>query len=405
MHKRITAIGLAAALAACGSKGDKKEEPKQEKQEKTEPEVTEKKVEEPPAKKVGLLADGNDPALVAELQKVIADCGATADKQWSETSGFSWECPGYKAHVEKQVEDWKPLTATILNVLEDPDPRARYLGWKALSRAAWSINLREDKAIAEKVVARAAAETAPQIDGEVGVLISSGIDLEKTGLMPQVEAIVADPKAAPDLRRGIIAYVLGGHPKNEAAYKIVTTALAAETDPKKVEELLGSLSAAQIHTDEVCATWKKHFEGSDETLKHEAAARLTRGHTGWWFADTESSWSSSTSPFIETPNPCAAEIDTVFAYVEQKLADNALTDYDLLDAAKGPGYDDTASPEHKARSIAIAKRIVETPNHSMRYGALDFVISKAPDGKDYARQFENDADQSVKDLAVRANQS
>jgi len=396
MRTRITtAIGLAAALAACSKDSDKKEPAKEEPAVKQEP--TAKKVETPPPPKKGLAADGNDATTVETVKKVIADCAA----QWDDKKGYSWECEPYKAWME-QKPDWIKISATMLNLIEDPDVHVRNLAWKTLSRDAWNANFRAEKERATRIIAAAETETSPAIDGELGVMIAQ-IELEKLGLLDRVKTLVEKDTTPADFRRGFVTMVFSGSPKSEIGYQMLRAEIARTSDAAQKKELLSALSAAGVHADEVCATWHELWSGEDPALKIEAAARITRGHSGWSFSDPDTGWFTSTSGYGEGPNPCVADVDAVLAHVETLASAGQITDYYLVDALSGPVWDDNASPEHKARALDIAKKVVENTANQNRYGALNLIIQKAPDGKEYARKFEADADQGVKDLALSAN--
>jgi len=370
----ITALALTAALAGCKSESKKPSEP-------AKPEA----VAPAGPKKLGLADPNNDPQIVAAVKKTVDGCGGG----FTDKKGFEWDCAAYKEWNNQNIS-WGRHDSTLVNLVEDADKKVRTLGIRALSR--WGNAFREDKALAERVVAALEVETVEANDGVLAAVVA-GIKLDKLGLMPRIEKLVA--AGNDDVRHGLVFNIFTGSPGSEAGYQMVVAQLKKTQNKQEIENLISALSGAGIHGDEICTTWSSYLTHADVGLASEAAARITRGRTGWGSYDSDSSWSTSNSAGIQGPNPCASLVDGVLSSIDAKAAAGELTRSELIDALRGVLNDKSADPKQQELALAIARKTVENTKNTVRSSALWLIADKAPDAKTYSAKFANDSDKNI----------
>jgi len=372
-----TAIALTAVLTGCKSESKSGSTPARTEAAPIQPEAPQKP---------GLADPANDPVIVAAVKKTIDGCGAG----FTNKKGFEWDCQAYKDWNSLSVS-WGKHDATLVNLLEDADVKVQTLGVRALSR--WGNTFREDKALAERVVAALEGKNIEANDGVLAAVTAS-IKLDQLGLMPRIEKVIET--AGDDVRHGLVYNIFTGSPGSEAGYQLVVKQLGKTQNKEEIENLISALSGAGIHGDEVCTTWSSFLANQEAGLAAEAAARITHGKSSWGSYDSDSSWSTSNSARLEGPNPCASLVEGVLTSIEAKATAGELTRSELIDALRGVLNDKAADPKQQERALAIARIAVENSKNKVRSSALWLIADKAPDAKTFAARFKDDSDSNVK---------
>lgn len=314
----------------------------------------------------GLAASGNDPALLALAKKVL-ECG------WTQENGVEYDCAAREAWEGSEILEKGAPDATLVNFLEDSRWEVRWLGATSLSHA--SVGYREDKSLAERVLAAAETEKVDSVLRHLARAVGA-IRLGKVGLAERAKAFGRSPTA----KAVRVAFLSQVQFANSELFYPYTVDLA-KTDPdNEIRDAAMSsfwTGTPSDKTAEVCQLWLDLSHDKNEDLA---------AHAGYF---------ASYFPFDEG---CKAQWDTLLGDVEKRAkAGTAKSTY--WATALSNLYDQkAASPAQKKKAIATAKSMAENKANdgSARSRALDVVAEKDAGGKAFVKKFAKDSDPMVK---------
>ncbi|HUS30504.1 MAG TPA: hypothetical protein VMZ53_18470 [Kofleriaceae bacterium] len=379
-------VWLAPCLAAVvlGGCGKKKENDKPA--EKVVAKEGDKKPAEPP-KKVGLEDPTSDPKIVAAAKQVIADCGKTMEEKSGEKTKMLDACDKFGATFGDQK--FEKAEVTMVNFLEDPDVRVRFMGLVGLHRFAYAY--KEDKALVGRVLDALKKEKAPSPIDHLWVQRVSRLPADDADVDAKLKAIGMDAAASNDVKVSIMSWWPGA-----AGYELVK-ANAASTDAAMVKAVAqGYGQQFANHADEACAYWAAHLETPDADTNDVTLGHLTGGYLSISTKDTESTDSISgdtEGPSSRNEKRCTAEQQgKALDVIEKKFA--AGDSGDVMPRSLGfLANDKLTSKEIKERAVKDLKAMVEKKGYFPGREALR-QLNEAGDPAmvKYAQKFSKDAD-------------
>jgi hypothetical protein len=324
-----------------------------------------------PAQQTWLDAPDNDPD-VLKLGRAALACP-------KHEYGFPGDCAPLRAWEaeEKLFRDGK-ADPTLVNMLEDPDPRARLIAVRHLEN--WGKVFRTSPALAGRVVAAAERErfAGSDLAARLGTVVAM-IDVEGTGLLERVATLAR--KHPLYLVRSYLVKSLPEHNSTSTAVRRIVE--GAINDPEWEVRLssAGAYHAVEAGTSESCAFWSTNLTHRDRQVVGYCALGLSQDR-------------------------CARYHDRLLGTLERSDALTApfsLMAYALRSFCKGSA----ATGVQRSKATALARRIVETgadfagcsPDR-MREQALDAVVVCDPSSaKDYVGRFRNDSNPDLQQHA------
>jgi hypothetical protein len=261
----------AVALSGCGKKAEDKPAEK----------VVAKEGDKPaePPKKVGLEDPTSDPKIVAAAKQVLTDCGKTMEEKSGEKTKMLDACDKFGEHFGNQK--FEKAEVTMVNFLEDPDVRVRYMGLVGLHRFAYSY--KDDKALVGRVLDALKKEKAPSPIDHLWVQRVSRLPADNADVDGKLKAIGTDAATSQDIKASIMSWWPG-----PAGYELVK-ANAASTDPAMVKLVAqGYGQQFTAHAEEACAYWAAHMETPDQETNEISMGHLTGGSLSVSTKDSES---------------------------------------------------------------------------------------------------------------------
>ncbi len=355
----VCSITLALGLAACV---DKKK-----------PAGDDKPAAAAPAKETkGLAAATNDPAVIAEVKKVLG-C------EWKHF-GFSTRCEAFKAFRKSDLVKLGRADTTMVNLIEDADAKLRWLAARTLKQSGKTYE--SDAKLAERVVAAAEKEQDKLVAVKLARAIAE-IDLEGTKLVDKVSTLAKDHEVE-GFRAALVRSVLF---RNRAVVKLYELIKGMAKTEKSDDVRSSAVEAFWIGTPsgkhaEVCTLWREVAETDKVDKVADAAMRLAG----------------------QAPNArCKGEFDALLAIAEKKAKGGTVKSSDVAFAVKYIFRHKDTPAAQKKKSIAIAKILLANDaNKGMARGAaMRFVGKEDPKGKKLAKKYLADKDFFVKNAAKR----
>lgn len=368
MSKRTLALAL-TALAAVGCS-------------KKESGTKETFVTAATASNKGLGDPKNKPEAVAAVRKVLDACAA----KWDAKDGFDGCSDPMRDFRDEKLED---ADATFLSLLDDDDPKVRWMGVTGLSSKGYEY--RRDKALAARLLDHLEKEKAPSIlDAELAYLASE--TYESSGTWDRLRALGLSPSASLDTKAVLAGWWRGG----DRAWPIVA-ALAASPDKKQVHAAAqGFALHFEKHANEACAFWLAHFDDDDKDVRRASVGHLTGGWSGNTTHDSEGTWyvtGGGGGPSKGGDAACSQkDIDAALAIIERRAAANTIDDSNYVYGLEAIAVHKKATAREKKSAVSLLRKIVETKGAAQRSFALRKLVDVDPKEKSYAAKFAKDPD-------------
>jgi hypothetical protein len=324
----------------------------------------------------GLNAPGNDPKIV-ELAKKALTC-KWEGKDDVVFAAFDNACPEYKAwRDEKAAFADKKGEATLVNFIEDPDEKVRYLGEKRLGD---DLGLLKDQKLAARVLTVAEKNKLPR-DYLLGVIIGN-IVLEDPTLFPRIKKLYAANKDI-NFRPAVVTDLLPSNPDNQEVFDWTHEIMKDTADKRNAGTAATAMWKMKTDKPARCDAFMEHVEGTEEELVSHGASFIT-------------------SPSLN----CEAHFDKVLAvmdkHVKAKKANG--TDTNVLRNICAPKS--KAKPAQQATALALAKTLADdkTLDGLVRAGGIDAAFAcDEKGGKAYANKFAGEKNEDIKSAVWRAN--
>jgi hypothetical protein len=291
----------------------------------------------------GLNAPGLEPDTVVLARQVMA-C------KWS-PMGYPLRCKARKAWDSSTFINREP---TLLTMLEDSRVQVRWLA--ALALRKYKGTHLTDKALAGKLVAAAERERANVVAPQLAAAVAR-IELDKTGLRPKVEAIIA--KHPLTRMSGMLArFALANNPD---LYDFV--AKVAKTDPRKPVRRAAVAAFSNGTPDgrmaDSCKLWAEIARDPDPELSGDAINYL-----------------------LQAPKAaCVANYDGALAALATKAEAG-----NIKSASVGKGIESLlgqaeVTPAQKKRALKLAVRVLANASNSpvVRTRMVELISRKHPD--------------------------
>jgi hypothetical protein len=288
-------------------------------------------------------------------------------------------------------------------MLEDPDPKARYLGVTGLNR--WGGEYRRDKALAERVVSALEKETAKPFDAEFAYVVGH-IDPKESGLGDRVKALALKDTTTNDIKAVLTTWWAGDTSRdNTFAYDLVKTYSTSSVPRLKRAAIEGMATFFDNHTDEACKLWADNIANPDAGTAQQSIGMLTGGWTGAWTGDEDGSWyvtGGGGGPSLYNDKRCP-QVDQAIDIVMSKAKAGTIDETKYL-YSMGFIVSDVkhATPAQRKKAADALKATVENKGigHYYRGFALRQLCEKDPSQKGYAAKLSGDKD--LKDDAKSA---
>jgi WD40 repeat protein len=312
------------------------------------------------------------PPLPAELEGVVTRCK-------SNEYFHVFACPELETWQKSALARGPDSDERLLGLLSDPRPLVRYLVVEAIQAnscvAAQPCRFAKDRKLSERMLAALEAERHERIALELSRCVV-GIDAKATGLTERIERIVengTEPNS-----KAILSDWLRTNP--EVFENVVR--FTSSPKPHLRRSALFGLGPALYgpHRAEACALAADRFgEGKEyDSLSH----LIVVGFGGKY---------------------CPDEWDRYLTKVE-KLEKGGLRELpawlsDVGEIERRP----EATPQRKARVLALAVRISESPAHDARVRAwmIGYAAQRLPDAQSFLQRLARDDESSVRSEAER----
>jgi hypothetical protein len=332
----------------------------------------------------GLKNPHNKPEVVAAIQKVIDACGV----KWNDKDGFDGCSDPMKDFRDANGKFDKPQV-TYLDILEDEDPRVRWMAVAGLGGTSFEIY--SSKELASRVVDAVEKEKPGSIlDAHLAYL--AGSTYESAGQWDRLHTIALAPTTSMDVKSVLAGWWHG----NEKAFDVVKTFGASPDKKLQLAAAQGFALHFEKHQTDACNFWSAHFDDADGDVRKSSVGHLTGGWSGNTTSDTEGSWyvtGGGGGPSRSNDLACSpAQIDAALASIEKRIASNTLDDNNYVYGLESIAIHKKTNAAEKARAVADLKKIVETKGATQRTFALRKLVDIDAKNKTFAAKFATDPD-------------
>jgi hypothetical protein len=230
-----------------------------------------------PAEKKGLEAAGNDPEVVA-LAKAALECPPDRGDP------FDNDCAAYKVFRASQLPG--KAHATLLNFIEDADERVRFLGALSLPDG-FAMSPRPahvvERGPALRVVRALEAERNERLAHLLGALVGH-IDVEKTGLLEQIAALVSTHPHR-YVAREVLGPLLMVNSGSRSTFDYMMT-MTRHAEPGVRDAAVRAFWTGGLSwKPETCKIWEERLADPDPGIAGQSAQSL-----GWYSGHCAESW-------------------------------------------------------------------------------------------------------------------
>lgn len=327
----------------------------------------------PKEEKKGLEAAGNDPAVVAEVKKIL-EC------EWKRFGFSSSKCEAFKAFNKSDMIKRGRADATMVNLLEDDDSKVRWLAARTLKMHGKTYE--GDPKLAARVLTAAEQEKDEQVAVKMMGAVAD-MDLVGTKLADRAIAL-AKSHPVEEARAELVHSVLFKNRDSNELYEFVK-ATAKEAKEDKIRRAAVRafwVGTPRDKTEEVCKLWLDVAQNDASDDVAGVAMRLA----------------------AQNPNArCEAQYDGLLELAESKAKEGKVKTSDVAFALRYIHGQKKASDAHKKRALSIAKILLENEaNKDMaRADALRLLGKEHPKGKAMAKKYKDAKSFFVKNAAKR----
>jgi hypothetical protein len=327
-----------------------------------------------PAEVKGLHASSSDPAVVALVEEVLT-C------EWSDDWGPASSCEAYRAW--QRSDELKAADATLVNMLEDPDDKLRYLASEAIGPKSWATAFRDDAALVGRILAAAKVETHERVASWLGDALAevSYADIGDAELTDAAMGLLKTHDIS-QLRASLASGLLEKAPAHPGLYELyVGLARNVEEADVRFSTHLGLRGAMTLDDDKktaVCEVWTEGIGSTDENVASLAGELMAR------FEACSEKWD--------------ALLEGIAERAEQGRLAKSANSWRDAKALKDLHAQDQATDDQKKRAVAVAKTLVENTqiNVRARTDALRFVGDADPNGARFAARFLEDENSTIR---------
>jgi hypothetical protein len=321
----------------------------------------------------GFADPSNDPAVVAAAKPIIDTCG------WDAKKGFDG-CDKLQAWWDKRFEK---VDATLMNFIEDPDPKVRWLGLGGLGSWGWSY--RSDKTLGTRLLAALQKEPADSIfDAQMTYLM---INVSDTDLLKSLHDYAMKPTTAFDVKA-----MLSSWWSNDMAYDIIKSLSTGDKNSQK-EAAQGFATSYDKHRDEACKYWMDRFEDDAKEVRSVAVGHLTGGWSGNTTHDTQGDWYVSGGgggPSSLGEKACDdKQVEQALAKIEVRVKANTVDDSNYVYGLKNL-VKHGKTPAIKKQAEAELVQIIATKGAQERSFALSQLVDADDKQIALAKKYEKD---------------
>ena len=321
----------------------------------------------PPAEKKGLEAPGNDADLV-QLAKGALTCPRDRDDL------IDYQCAGYKAF--RDSPKLKTGDATLLNFIEDPDERVRWLGARGLPDG-FAMNPRPAYVEQPEAAARLVRAFAKEESLEAAKMIGSKvgrINVEKTGQLAAIAEVIKARKH-PRAVREILSNLLFTNSQSRPAFDLMLALTGDPDDGIRYDATSAFWVGGGLSRPETCKMWEAHLADKDPAIAGSSAQ-----HIGWYHEE------------------CAPSYGAMLEAIDGRIATKTLGDKSsfAIGLDRMCEQEWTKAPEKKKATTLAKKLAADKELHVfVRMEGLSAVSACDKGGKAYVAKFTHDKEEWV----------
>ena len=318
----------------------------------------------------GLGDSANDAELVASARAVL-EC----EEKWN----WQRSCEAYKTWKTNSKLKSGAADATLINLLSDENPRARWLG--AVTLRMESTTWRSDAASVRALIEAAGAESDKKVSQELGRAIAKA-NAKKSGSLKSIITLIKSHPGE-DLQVELASGFLVNNTSLEAHAAIIEVARTHERVRVRraaVDSLWGGTTKQT--REATCEMWLVASGDADRQLAAKSSKYL-----GWYASH----------------GGCPEHHGALLDRLGERAASGAVDHSDYSSALSFLHKNKHASAAHKERCVVVAKAVVEgvKNNASARSSALKFIGQVDPDASGFAKKFVDDKESFVAGAAKR----
>jgi hypothetical protein len=344
-----------------------------------------------------MAAPDRDPTFMRGLSAMLEACGP----KWNEKFGFDSCTTGKDAWKEFREQSFANLEATCLSLLEDKDPKLRWVAQRCFH--GWGPNWASVRKLGAKDGERFfAALVKEPLDSPIDTgLAKLAFDLEGDVLAEKLRVYALAPTTAADVK-----IVLAVTTKRDSLFELVK-GLRDSSDKRLVAAAVhGYAVYFDGHEEEACTFWKSHLEDSDKAVRTGALGHLTGGYSGGCAEDAQgydNYCSNVGGPGLNMPrrlgektdqkNPkwCSAPaVNAALDAIEKRVADNEVDGYGYAQGLASIARHPKSTPAQKRRAIAALRKLVDTKGAKMRSSTVEELVESDPEGLVYLQKYASD---------------
>jgi hypothetical protein len=293
-------------------------------------------------------------------------------------SSFDSTCPAMKAWSEAK-DDFNEgkADASLVAMLGDQNEKIRYLGAFKLNQ--YGKAFKSDKALAGAVVSAAEKEKSKFAGYELGATVGR-ILVRDTGTFDRVKAMVKKHDV-PELRRGILSYLLYSNSDYEPVYNLVRDTVKDSDKAVALAALSSFWTGGSSKVDATCQLYFDNIDSPNDDLSAEASNALS------WYGK------------------CSSKYDALLDSLEKrvKTGPGAVGSTSYVTSARHVCEDVKSNDKQKKRAAEIGRSVAGKKDFKawIRASALETVVKcdTSNGGKSFVGKFKKDPEKSVADKA------
>lgn len=321
---------------------------------------------------VGLNDADNNPDVVALAKTVLEECTWQGGEPQS-------SCQVYKTYKKSSLIKDAESLPTLMNFVEDSDPKVRFLGAKPIVNHTRSF--KRDRDVAMRVLGFANEETDPAVGLALGMALGKVVT-SKTDLSNELVTLFSTHELS-EVRQGVLTYFIVMNPEDEHYAPVIK---AAREDANKDVRLTAAMSLSQnqnaAHVPALCSLWLEKAADTNEELEYQYQAMIMLGaHM--------------------TAGGCSEQWPALVELIEAHAAKGQL-DSSLITRSMDELNEQAAlSEEMRTRLMTAARSVVTDTSNAggVRMSTLRFIGEQDQDAVTFAEQFTDDSESAVKRTA------
>lgn len=359
-------------------------------------------------------AADRDPVFTQSLGAMLETCSA----RWSEKYGLdNCSANGKNPWAEFRAQkSFANLEATCLSLLEDKDPKLRWVAQRCFRGwPTWASVSRLDAKDGERFFAALVKEPP---DSPIDMALANlATDLRGDVLGEKLRVYALAPTTAADVK-----IVLAVNTRRDTLFELVK-GLRGSSDKRLLAAAEDGYAVYfDRHEAEACSLWKAHVEDPDRAVRTRAIGHLTGGASAGCAEDAhgyDNYCYNAGGPGLNMPrrlgeksdqkNPpwCSeSAVNAALDATEKRIADNEVDDHVYAQGLASIARHPKSTPLQKKRAILALRKHLDTKSAKLRSSTVRELAESDPEGRAYLQKYAGDPElKSAIDSELRAKAS